>query len=163
MHRKYIAIIKGLLEIPDRAILFVMAKFTSLSEAHVAQGALERFLPRVGVLVLLLVLAQTEGLWAIAALQFLLRVVLLVVSLEGELRLKGCFTAEDVTFKDGKTFTLLFLCSLQHNCPVFEPFVLLLRQLRGAMEKLRNCALLLATKVLYIKSMDVSVLLHGAV
>jgi len=63
------------------AYFAMMTKFTSLSEVRLAHVTLKRLLARVRVLVLLLVLLQAERFCAEAALQVLLRVVLLVVPL----------------------------------------------------------------------------------
>lgn len=85
----------------------VVAQLAALTEVRLAHLALEGLLARVRVFVLLLVLRQTERLRAEAALERLLRVVLLVVPLQTELCLERRRAAKDVTFKDGRSLGLI--------------------------------------------------------
>ena len=60
----------------------MMAKLAVLPKSGLTPLTLVRFLARMRILVLLLVLGQTECFRAKSALQILLRVVLIIVSLE---------------------------------------------------------------------------------
>lgn len=87
-----------------RTDLPMMTQFTPLAEGHLAHGAREGLLTRVRILVLFFVLGQAKGLGAEATLQVLLRVVLLVMTLQAKLGFESCGASEDVAFKDGSTF-----------------------------------------------------------
>jgi hypothetical protein len=80
----------------------VVAQFASLPKTQGAHLADKRLIARVRVFVLLFVLGQAETFCAKSTLQFLLRIMLLIVSLEGEFGLEGCIAAEDVALKDGR-------------------------------------------------------------
>ena len=75
----------------------VMRELTTLPELERAEVAGIWFQACMCVLVLLQVLGKTEVLWAILALETLLLVMLLVVSLEREFSLECRLAAEHVT------------------------------------------------------------------
>ena len=89
------------------AKLTVVGELATLAEAHRAHRTDEWFLTRVRVLVLLLILWQTERLGAEATLQVFLRVVFLVVPLQGVFCLKGIVTTIEIAFKNRWLFRSL--------------------------------------------------------
>ena len=84
--------------------LSMVTQLAALSEVALAQVALERFLARVRIFVLLSVLLKAERFSAEAALEILLRVVLFVVALQAELSLEGGRATVDVALEDSQTF-----------------------------------------------------------
>jgi len=91
-----------------RTVLAMVAELAALAESHPAHIATVRLLARVRVLVLVAVLLQTETLVAETTLHFLLRVVLLIVSLERELSRERCKTSVDVALENRELFRLAF-------------------------------------------------------
>lgn len=94
----------------------MVAKFATLTEADGTHGAGKGLLTRVRVLMLLLVLGQTERLAAEATLDLFLRVMLFVVALQGKLRLESSVAAVKIALKDGRfpvfsCFAFLFVQS----------------------------------------------------
>lgn len=87
-----------------RADLAMVTELATLSKVALTQIALERFLARVCIFVLLAILLEAESFSTETALEILLRVVLLVVSLQAEFCLEGGRAPVDVAFKDCQAF-----------------------------------------------------------
>ena len=96
-----------------RARFTMVAKLATLAEPHTALSTSERFFACVSIFVLFFVLLETEGFWAKAALELLLRIVFLIVPLEREFGFKGRIALEDVTLENCLLLLLLSRAFLQ--------------------------------------------------
>ena len=80
-------------------LLFVRGQLAALPECLPTRLTLVGFYSGVSMFVLLQILEQIEGLFAIFALELLFGVVFLVVPLQAKLTLEDLLAVEDVTLK----------------------------------------------------------------